>query len=197
MSPESTLGTAAPPRPEEDPAGQALRTVSRLMPTAVAVLTAAHQGMAHGATVSTTSVLSQRPLRLGVSLRRGSLMTDIVRRSGRVVVNVLSSRQALLADWFANPRRPPGLEQFDLVRSENDAQTNIPLLRDALACFVCRLSDHVPLGADDDLLVAEVLGARAGIGRPLISFGGGLHDVEFHGVRRRQGWRADTTTTLD
>ncbi|MFI6055681.1 flavin reductase family protein [Streptomyces violascens] len=196
MSPKSLLPTAAPPLPEDE-AAQLLRGVSRLLPTGVAVLTAAHQDLVHGATVSTASVLSQRPLRLGVSLRSGSLMTRIIRQSGWFAVNVLSSRQALLADWFANPQRPSGAGQFDLIRSRTDEDTGIPLLQDALAHFVCRLSDQLPLGSSDDLLVAEIDRAGAGAGRPLINFSGELHDVEFHGVRRRQGWRADATTTLE
>ncbi|MFF7249691.1 flavin reductase family protein [Embleya sp. NPDC008237] len=194
--PEPTVGVADRPRPGGDRARE-LREMSRLLPTGVAVLTSAYRESAHGATVSTTTVLSQQPLRLGVCLRGGSPMTELIRRSGRFFVNVLSSRQALLADWFANPRRPAGLAQFDLVRSELDPGTDIPLLVDALAWFDCRLSDHIPLGGGEDLLVAEIVYARAGSGRPLIGFAGRLHDVEFHGVRRRQGWRADTTTTLD
>ncbi|MFI1075608.1 flavin reductase family protein [Streptomyces puniciscabiei] len=196
MSPKSLLPTPAPPLPEDESA-RLLRGVSRLLPTGVAVLTAVDQGMVHGATVSTAGVLSQRPLRLGVSLRNGSLMTRIIERSGWFAVNVLSSRQALLADWFANPQRPSGTEQFELIRTRLDDGTGIPLLQDALAHFVCRLSDQLPLGSSDDLLVAEIDHARAGAGRPLINFGGELHDVEFHGVRRRQGWRADATTTLE
>ncbi|GHE15585.1 flavin reductase family protein [Streptomyces alanosinicus] len=194
MSTESTL--PAPAVLGEDTA-QLLRGTSRLLVTGVAVLTAAHEDLAHGATVSTASVLSQNPLRLGVSLRRGSLMTQVVERSGRFAVNVLSSRQALLADWFANPRRPSGAAQFGLVRTRTDEDTGIPLLREALACFLCELTERVPLGTGDDLLVAEIREASAGTGRPLINFGGDLHDVEFHRVRRRQGWRTETTTTLE
>ncbi|MGC0419075.1 flavin reductase family protein [Embleya sp. AB8] len=191
---ESVPGLADPPR--SDDREQELRVVSRLLPTGIAVLTAIDGESAHGATVSTASVLSQRPLRVGVCLRAGSASTDLVRASGRFVLNVLSSRQALLADWFANPRRPFGLAQFELVRSEPDPEHGIPVLRDALAWFGCSLTELVPLGGDD-LLVAQIRTAHAGSGRPLIGFAGGLHDVEFHGVRRRQGWRADTTTTLD
>lgn len=184
---------------QDDTATQAraLRGISRRLPTGVAVLTSAHQEAVHGATVSTVSVISQHPLRLGISLRHGSFMSGLIQRSGQLMVNVLSSRQALLADWFANPDRPRGVRQFDLVKTQADEATGIPVLQEALACFSCRLTDHLVLGNSDDLLVTEVLRAEAGPGRPLVNFDGQLHDVEFRGVDRRQGWRAGAMTTLE
>ncbi|MFE1776025.1 flavin reductase family protein [Streptomyces sp. NPDC059008] len=183
----------------QDSDAQALRAVSRQLPTGVSVLTTAHHGVVHAATVSTTSVVCQRPLTLSVSLRRGSLMGRLAVESGQFLVNVLSSRQALLADWFANPERPPGQAQFDLIKWEPDDATGLPVLCEALARLVCRVTDHVQLGQSDDLVIAEVLGGTAGRGRPLVNFDGQLHDVEFRDVVRRQSWRTPgmATAALD
>ncbi|MET9646249.1 flavin reductase family protein [Streptomyces syringium] len=169
--------------------GQRLRGVSRQVPTGVAVLTAAYEGTVHGATVSTACVVSQRPLMMSISLRRESFMTQLISRSGQFEVNVLSSRQALLADWFANPQRPAGLRQFDHVKWDTDEESGVPVLRDCLARLTCRLTDQVLVGDADTLLIATVVSARTGPGRPLVNFAGHLHDVEFRDVVRRQGWR--------
>ncbi|HEX4721322.1 MAG TPA: flavin reductase family protein [Pseudonocardiaceae bacterium] len=177
-----------------------LKGAARRLTTGVSVLTSAHDGRVHGATVSSASVLSaQPPLMVCAFLRRGSALTELALGSGRFAMNVLSGRQALLADWFANPDRPKGVRQFDLIGWDADPSTGVPLLRDALAQLVCRLADLVPAG-DHDLLLAEVVAGAVGVGNPLVTFDGGLHDVEFHGVTRRRGWRAGagpSTTTLD
>jgi flavin reductase (DIM6/NTAB) family NADH-FMN oxidoreductase RutF len=182
------------------PAVADLTGAARRLTTGVSVVTAMHEGQLHGATVSSVSVLRpQPPLMVCAFLRRGSVLTGLASADGRFAVNVLSGRQALLADWFANPDRPRGIRQFDLIGWHADPETGLPLLRDALAHLVCRVADVVAAG-DHDLLLAEVLSGAVGVGNPLVTFDGGLHDVEFRGVTRRRGWRATTgpsATTLD
>lgn len=173
----------------DDAKARALRDIARRLTTGVAVLTVLHDGIAHGATVSATSVISQRPLTLCASLRRGSLLAQLACERGQFAVNVLSSRQALVADWFANPRRPSGLRQFDLVGWERDTETGALLLRHALAHLSCRLMDHLPIGADDKLLIAVVVAGRVGVGGPLVNFNGQLHGADFQDVVRRRSWQ--------
>lgn len=172
-----------------DDEARTLRGIARRLTTGVAVLTVLHDGVAHGATVSATSVVSQRPLTLCASLRRGSLLATLARDGGQFTVNVLSSRQALVADWFANPHRPSGLRQFDLVEWECDTETGALMLRHALAHLSCRLTDHLTIGDDDELLVAEVVTGRVGVGGPLVNFNGQLHGADFHDVARRRSWQ--------
>lgn len=186
----SPAGTAGEPPGAED---SGLRAVSRRLTTGVSVVTVCHEDLPHGGTVSTVGVVAQRPLTLCASLRRKSFLARLALHSRRIVVNVLSSRQALVADWFANPQRPSGHRQFDMVGWDPDPDTGIPLIRGALAHLACRVVDDLPIGDGDRLLVAEVTAGLAGVGRPLISFDGQLHDAEFHGVIRRRGWRAAET----
>lgn len=176
---------------------QTLRGITRQLPTGVAVVTVQDRDEAHGATVSTVSVLSQQPLRVGVSLRRGSYLTTLVRRRGEFAVNVLSSRQPAVADWFANPERPRGLRQFDYVPWAADPLSGMPVLTDALAHFACRLTSLVPLGSSDDLLVAEVRDGQGRAGRPLVNFDGQLHDVEFSAVLRVLRGQPSAVTSLE
>ncbi|WP_078966677.1 flavin reductase family protein [Streptomyces sp. WM6378] len=176
---------------------QSLRGFSRCLPTGVSVVTVTYSNAAHGATVSTASVVSQHPLRFGASLRRGSYLADLVRQRGEFVLNVLSSRQAAVADWFANPERPRGMRQFDYVPWTAHKQSGIPVLGGCLAHFTCRLTDSVSLGATDDFLVAEVLEGQGREGRPLVNFAGQLHDVEFRDVFRARREQAGAITTFD
>lgn len=180
-------GTGAPP------AGMQ-RAVGRLT-TGVTVLTVAHRGRVHAATVSSTSVVSWSPLLLGAGLRRGSLTCQLACDSGRFAVNVLAARQALVADWFANPARPAGAGQFEPVDWEPDPHTGIPLLRGVLAVLVCRVVDRLPVG-DHDLVMGEVVTATAGDGSPLVSHGGALHGAEFHDVTRRRSWLSPAGTAV-
>ncbi|QLH19362.1 flavin reductase family protein [Streptomyces sp. Rer75] len=186
-----------PTATEHDQRLQALRGISRQLPTGVAVITGAYGDAVHGATVSTASVLSQQPLRLGISLRHGSYLTKLVQQRAIFVVNVLSCRQAAVADWFADPERPRGLRQFDYVPWTAHEQTGIPVLDGTLAHITCRLTNVIPLGTSDDLLVAEVLEGHGRNGRPLINFNGQLHDVEFRSVIRPGRRQASAVTLLE
>ncbi|WP_335941540.1 flavin reductase family protein [Streptomyces sp. PTD5-9] len=196
-----TLSTAAADRETTAAADEQrlrkLRGLTRQLPTGVAVVTVQDGEAEHGATVSTVSVVSQQPLRIGVSLRRGSYLTGLIRRRGVFAVNVLSSRQSAVADWFANPDRPRGRRQFDYVRWAAHPNAGMPVLEDALVNFQCRLASLIPLGSSDDLLVAEVLDGQGRAGRPLVNFDGRLHDVEFRDVVRVSRSQPSGVTSLE
>lgn len=183
----------AGPQAALDDAG--LRAVTRQLVAGVCVLTVRHGSAVHGGTVSTATIVAQRPLCLSVSLRRTSYLARLALESGQLACNVLSARQALVADWFANPDRPTGLRQFEMVPWDPDPRSGIPLLRGALATLTCRVTGRHAVGADDDVLLTEVTGGDCGTGRPLVGFGGELHDAELHDVVRRQGWRLTEATT--
>lgn len=180
-----------------DPEG--LRTAVLRLTTGVTVLTSCHDGWVHGSTVSSTSLISRSPLIVGAGLRQGSELSDLAWRSGRLAVNVLAGRQALVADWFADPARPRGFAQFEPLDWEPDPETGLPLLRQAPAQLICRVVDRVPVG-DHDLLLAEVVRGRSGHGSPLISHQGALYSAELRDVVRRRRSRSLTTaaaTSLD
>jgi len=115
-------------------------------------------------------------------------------RARRFVVNVLSGRQAALADWFADPRRPSGYGQFAPVDWTPDPVCAAPLLRGAVAWLDCQFMVSHPAG-DHSILLAEVLGGTIGAGDPLLSFDRGLHSTELLSVSRRN--RVPEIITLD
>ncbi|HWH01654.1 MAG TPA: flavin reductase family protein [Pilimelia sp.] len=166
--------------------GEALRRAVRQYASGVAVLTVAHDGTLHGATVSAVTAVSRDPLLIAACLRTSSVNTELARAAGRFAVNVLSSRQAVVAGWFADPDRPLGPAQFACVRWAPDAASGAPVLAGSLARLSCRLSDCVPAG-DHHILVAEVAdGAVVAGGTPLLSYAGRLHDADLLTLPRRQ-----------
>jgi flavin reductase (DIM6/NTAB) family NADH-FMN oxidoreductase RutF len=175
------------------------RVAVRRLASGVTVLTVAHRDTAHGTTVSAVSAVSRDPLLVCACLRSGSVFAELAGRSRRFVVNVLSRRQAPLADWFARPDRPTGTRQFDGVDWEPEPETGTPLLRHTLGWLGCRLTGCVPAG-DHDILLAEVVAGGARTGSPLLNFDGRLHGTDLYEVIRRTDRphpAAAATTTLD
>lgn len=164
---------AAPARPTEV---SRRNTVLRSLASGVAVLTVRSGDRLHGTTVSTLTSVSRKPLIIGVCLRPGSAMADLVRTEERFVANILSGGQHALARWFANSARPQDSAQFEEVAWTPGSRSagGAPLLDGAVAQLTCRLSSCVPVG-DHDVLLGLVTGAAANGGEPLLSYAGGLH----------------------
>ncbi|MBU7597841.1 flavin reductase family protein [Streptomyces sp. P38-E01] len=164
---------AAPARPQ---AVRRRNAVLRSLASGVAVLTVRSGDRLHGTTVSTLTSVSRKPLIIGVCLRPGSAMADLVRTEERFVANVLSGEQHALARWFANRARPEGAAQFDEVSWMPGSRSagGAPLLDGAVAQLTCRLSSCVPVG-DHEVLLGLVTEATANGGEPLLSYAGALH----------------------
>lgn len=156
----------------------------RRIAAGVTVLTAVHDGQAHGATASAVTAASSEPLLICVCMRNGSTFAELTAQARRFVINVLTGRQAPIADWFADPRRPSGYGQFAPVDWTPHPVSAAPLLRGALAWLDCQLMCSYPAG-DHSILLAEVLGGASGTGDPLLSFDRRLHSTELLSVTRR------------
>lgn len=182
----------------EDAVGRLPRAAVRRLATGVTVLTTVHGDRAHGTTASAVGAVSRDPLLICVCLRNGSVFADLAAQAGRFAVNVLSGRQAAIADWFADPDRPSGYGQFAPVDWEPDAVSGAPLLRGAVAWLGCRPTARYP-GGDHTILLAEVLDGSSGTGGPLLGYDGLLHSAELYRVARRRGpaTAAAGITTLD
>jgi flavin reductase (DIM6/NTAB) family NADH-FMN oxidoreductase RutF len=148
------------------------------------VLTVVHGDQAHGSTASAVMAASNDPLLICICLRDGSTFAGLAALAGRFVVNVLSSRQAALADWFADPGRPSGYRQFAVVDWTVEPAFSAPLLGGAIAWLDCQLTHSYPAG-DHRVLLAEVRGGASGAGTPLLSFDRQLHGIELRSVPRR------------
>lgn len=177
----------------------ACRAATRRLVAGVTVLTVAHGNQAHGTTVSAVQAVSRAPLLVHAALRGGSVFAGMVGANDLFVVNLLSARQAVLADWFANPDRPAGVRQFDNVDNTADPLSGAPVLGHTIGWLSCRLTNRFTVG-DSEILVAKVADGAVRPGPPLLSFAGHLHAVELRELVRSRGWRdpaGASVTTLD
>lgn len=156
----------------------------RKIAAGVTVLTVVHGDRAHGSTASAVTAASSDPLLICVCLRDGSTFAGLAAQADRFVVNVLSGRQAAVADWFADPGRPSGYGQFAVVDWTLEPAFSAPLLGGAIAWLDCQLTRSYPAG-DHSILLAEVRGGASGAGTPLLSFDRRLHGTELRSAPRR------------
>jgi flavin reductase (DIM6/NTAB) family NADH-FMN oxidoreductase RutF len=122
---------------------------------------------------------------VGACLQHDSYFTSLAVASGRFAVSVLTTQQAALAGWFADPDRPSGLAQFGRVEHTLDPYGGAPLISGSLAALGCRLTACVPAG-DHDFLLAEVMYGSVGDGVPLLNHGGRLVGGVFTTLAHRQ-----------
>jgi flavin reductase (DIM6/NTAB) family NADH-FMN oxidoreductase RutF len=129
---------------------QAARTFRQVMgrfATGVTVVTTIERDVVHGMTANGFLSVSLRPPLVLVSLGR-CRMNEMLPRSGRYGVSVLSRDQQLFAAHFA-AQKPAEVEPAFIW------QNGLPLLEGALAHLVCRVVD-VHRAGDHVLWIGEV-----------------------------------------
>jgi flavin reductase (DIM6/NTAB) family NADH-FMN oxidoreductase RutF len=119
----------------------------------VTVVTTMHDGVPHGATVSSLASLSLDPPLISVAFDRGSTLLRQIRRAARFGANLLGMAQDELAVTFA--RR--GVDRFGSVAWFTD--DGLPRLADAAGWMVCDLYREVEAG--DHLLLFGLVQAAS------------------------------------
>jgi flavin reductase (DIM6/NTAB) family NADH-FMN oxidoreductase RutF len=142
---------------------ETLRQAMRSWASGVTIVTSAHNGVAHGMTVSSFTSLSLDPPRILIALSQDSRTHDLVSRSQVFGVTILAEEDEELSDRFAgripdDGDRLSGVETFTL-------QTGSPLLRGGLAHFDCRVTETFASGMNT-LFIAEVLAVQSGEDNP-------------------------------
>lgn len=139
-----------------------------LFSTGVAVVTASYQGRPIGTTATAVCSLAREPLKLLVCIDGARAAHAALVESDDFAVNLLGEDQGPLAERFAllgDADRFAGLPVED--------KKGLPLLRDAVAHFVCGSRDRIR-GGERSVLVGKVtdLGLRRDA-RPLRRYGSG------------------------
>ncbi len=138
--------------------------------TGVTVITAADGDRYHGMTANAVTSVSLDPLLLLVCVDRTTYMHDILRASGRFVVNILAADQERVSRQFAK-KMEPELRSLRGERFQLSA-SGLPILSDALAYLDCRLA-FAYHGGDHTIFVGEVVdGAALREAPPLIFYRG-------------------------
>ena len=138
----------------------------------VTVITTSLEGEPLGATASAFTSLSLEPPMVVVCLNRSSDTGQAVLESGRLAVNILGADHAELAIHFARH----GTDKFGEVELRPGAHGQ-PLLAEALASLVCRVTEHV-VAATHFVFLARVEEATARPGSPLAYYRGRFGRLE-------------------
>ncbi|MCW5876519.1 MAG: flavin reductase [Anaerolineales bacterium] len=120
------------------PTPENLRNALRFWSTGVAIVGAAHQGVAHGMTINSFTSLSLDPPLVSISLEKVTRTHQLVMAAQAFAVTVLAAGQQDISDRFAGRAsdqsdRFEGLETFTL-------DTGSPILARGLAWFDCRVA---------------------------------------------------------
>lgn len=145
---------------ELDELQERFREVMAGVATPVAVVTALHDGVPHGTTVSAFASLSMEPPMVLIALDRRSHLLALIRDSGRYGLNVLGASQAELALTFARK----GAAKFDGLVWEVDH--GLPRLPGAPGWLACDVADLVE-GGDHLVVLGTVRAASTSGGLPL------------------------------
>src|SRR5579872_4878654 len=162
MSSEGRAGRTAPVTSEEF-----RRACGRFATgiTIASVLDAA--GTPHGLTVSSFVSVSLEPPMVSICLGHAVALIDIFRASPYFGINVLAEDQQALSELFARK----GHDRFNGLDWYHGEVTGVPLLPGVLAAIECAVEQRITAG-DHDIFVAQMVGARAVDGEPLIHFMG-------------------------
>ncbi len=143
-----------------------LRQAMRAWTTGVVIVTAIHEGRQYGMTVNSFTSISLEPPLISITLKQLTHTHDLVVKSGRFAVTILTAEQQELSDRFAG-RTPNILDRFEGVQTERLA-SDIPVFKNGMAYLDCRVVNSIPVG-ENTLFVAEVVAAQhAAAGDPLV-----------------------------
>ena len=147
LLPQTGVARLTPKAPAVEQAAREFRQVMGRFATGVTVVTTVERDVVHGMTANGFLSVSLRPPLVLVSLGR-CRMNEMLPRSGRYGISVLSHEQQHFAAHFAAQKSSPVEPTFSW-------QNGLPLLEGALAHLVCRVAD-VHRAGDHVLWIGEV-----------------------------------------
>ncbi|MEV6741342.1 flavin reductase family protein [Streptomyces sp. NPDC051104] len=131
----------------------------------------------HGMTANSfTSVSLSPPLVLICVLREAAMHEAVLDRKS-FAISVLSAQQEDLARYFADRRRPRGVQQFAPIEWSPGRFTGSPIVGGALSWLECSLTATYE-GGDHSIFVGEVLDMGLQDEEDaLLFYNGGFHDL--------------------
>ena len=130
-----------------------LRSVLRQWASGITVVTAAHDGVLHGMTVSSFSSVALKPPLVSVNIERRTRTYTLMTEAGAFGVNILASDQQDLAQRFGGG--VSDLEERLEGVSHSLGELGSPLLEGCLAKLECRVYATLPAGTHT-VFVGEV-----------------------------------------
>jgi flavin reductase (DIM6/NTAB) family NADH-FMN oxidoreductase RutF len=168
---------ASPPASRVDVASY--RDAVGRFPTGVTVITARHDGRAHGMTANSFTSVSLDPVLVLACVGRSARLHELIVSAGEWGVSVLAADAADVSARFAS--RGMGLgEALGGVPHHPGPYTGAALLDEALATFECRTVE-VYSGGDHTILLGEVLDLAVPRpdAAPLVHYRGQYHPTDW------------------
>jgi flavin reductase (DIM6/NTAB) family NADH-FMN oxidoreductase RutF len=119
----------------------AFRTAMRRVIAGVTVITTRHDGKPWGMTVSAFTPVCMEPPTLLVCVNSKTVTADDIQRDRRFAVNVLSQSQREVSKICSRPGEQKFLDAHVIDEAEVVARTSMPVLRESLVTFDCRVAD--------------------------------------------------------
>lgn len=136
------------------PDANAFRQAMRRVPSAVTVVTAEHEGQRRGLTATAVCSVSADPPQVLACVNQGGRAHACIAQAQAFAINYLSDAQAPLAMAFSRQTLDPD-ERFQSEDWSTGAH-GVPLLRNALVSFACRVVHSVDCGTHT-VFVGEIL----------------------------------------
>ncbi len=135
---------------------QAKKTVLRMIPYGLYVLTAESKGNVAASTVNWVTQASFEPPLVAVGVKAGSGAHALIKESKTFALNVLGKGQNDMAFSFFKPLEREG----DSIGGQafTIGESGAPVLANAAASLECRLADTLEKG-DHSIFLGEVIGA--------------------------------------
>jgi len=111
----------------------------QLLAATVTVVTAEHEGTRAGMAATAVSSLTADPPSLLICTNRTSRTYGFIMDSRKFAVNLIPDDLSEVVNAFAS--KGDKEEQFLRAGSWGESQSGVPILRDALASFVCRVDN--------------------------------------------------------
>lgn len=155
---------------------RSLRSVLGRFGTGVTVLSVGGSEC-HGMTANSFTSVSLDPPLVLTCVSKSALMHAAIMSAKAFGVSILGAHQERLARYFADRRRPAGIDQFDVTDWFPATYSGAPILVDSLAWLECELVETYE-GGDHSIFVGRVLDMGTDVGGgSLLFFEGDFHHI--------------------
>lgn len=154
------------------------RTAMRRVVSGVTVVTTVHEGRPWGMTVTAFSSVCAEPPTVLVCVNNRTTTAADVTRDGRFAANLLSQDQLFISRLCSRAGAVKYLDDFVVEADGLPENVAMPVLRDSLATFDCKVEEARPIGSHF-VVIGRVERIVSPADRTPLLYGGGRY---LHGV---------------
>ncbi len=156
----------------------AFRAAMRRVVSGVTVVTTCHDGRPWGMTVNAFSSVCTDPPTVLVCVNNRTVTASDITRDGRFAANLLSQDQLYLSRLCARPGVVKYLDDYTVAAGELPEQVTMPVLRESLVTFDCKVIEARPVGSHF-VVIGAVEAILAPAARTPLLYGEGRY---LHGI---------------